>query len=221
MGNSICLQWLLASLPSLWKLSCITLPVQLSLPTKAMVLYLWPISCFHCYSALTNASDHPRIILTHLVYGSYSLRGCQNRLFMPTLHNFATAVHKSYAPLKTERRLFLQYEQSCQLVMTECTELHTYHKAMPCAPYRNRSVLFLPTKWVQAPLLKDEQLCLLCALQANIRSKWHMLSYFLLSSNVKNEVGHGCPCIIYTHLRYSVLLLNQNSTLFKTTLCFY
>lgn len=87
-----------------------------------------------------------------------------------------------------------------------------------CSLQKQSSLLFIPTKWVQASSLKDEQLWLLCALQANIRSKWHVLSYFPLSSNVKNEVGHGCPCIIYTHLRYSGLLLNWNSTLFKNYL---
>lgn len=87
-----------------------------------------------------------------------------------------------------------------------------------CSLQKQSSLLFIPTKWVQAPSLKDEQLWLLCALQANIRSKWHVLSYFPLSSNVKNEVGHGCPGIIYTHLRYSGLLLNWNSTLFKNYL---
>lgn len=89
---------------------------------------------------------------------------------------------------------------------------HISQSNAPCSLGKQRS-LFISTKWVQAPLLNNKQPWLLCAVQTNIRSKWHMLSYFLFSSNVKNEVGHGCPCIIYTHLRYSVLLLNQNSTL--------
>lgn len=88
----------------------------------------------HGYQCIRPSRDY-----THPANSSYSLRGCHNRLFMPALHNFATVVCKSYAPLKTERRLFLHYEQSCRLlIMTECVELHKYHKVMPCASYRNR-----------------------------------------------------------------------------------
>lgn len=130
------LQRLLASSPSLLKLNCITLPTQLSLPTRA-VRYPRPSSCFHCYGAVTNASDHPGI--THILPTGVTPRGV---VITDYLCKHCTIlllqVCKSYTPSKTERRLFLHCEQSCRLVMAEPVELHKYHKLTPCASYRNR-----------------------------------------------------------------------------------
>lgn len=108
---------------------------------------------------------------THTANRSCSLRGCHNTLFMPALHSFATVVCKSHALLKTERRLLLHYEQPWRLAMTERVQPHKYNKVMPCASYRNRSLLLIATSWVYASSLEDEQLWLCCALKANIRSK--------------------------------------------------
>jgi len=102
---------------------------------------------------------------------SYSPRGCHNTLFMPALHNFATVVCKSYALLKTERRLLLHYEQSRRLGMTECVQPHKHDKVMPRASYRNRDHLFTATSWVDASSLEGKQLCFYSALRADVRTK--------------------------------------------------
>lgn len=134
---------------------------------------------------------------------SYSPRGCHNTLFMPALHNFATVVCKSYALLKTERRLLLHYEQSRRLGMTECVQPHKHDKVMPRASYRNRDHLFTATSWVDASSLEGKQLCFYSALRADVRTKLDQndTSYFALSSEARNEVNHCHPCIINTHLR--------------------
>lgn len=80
---------------------------------------------------------------------------------MPALHNFATVVCKSFALLKTERRLLLHYEQSRRLGMTECVQPQKYDKAS----YRNRDHLFTAISWAYASSLKDKQLWFYSALR--------------------------------------------------------
>lgn len=137
--NSVCpLQWLLASLPSLLKLSCITLPTQLSLPTKAVVLkaqLMLPL--LQCsYQCIRSSRDNTHTsCLQELLPEALS-----EQIIYAIIAQFCYYSAHILCSFKTRKETssFLQYEQSCWLVMTECIELHTYHKVMPCAPYRNR-----------------------------------------------------------------------------------